>query len=103
HGRDFIDAIGKQKAAVEHRHFCVCQWHERTVDVSDLIQAASPCRRGRNRGASSLYANLSVRQDFGKEFLRAVAARAAEKVLLQGIFDNLAPVHEDDAVRDLSG
>ena len=42
HGGDFVDAVGEQKPAVENRDFGISQWHERTVDVSDLIQASSP-------------------------------------------------------------
>src|SRR5207249_3741171 len=42
HGRDFVNAIGKQKAAVQDRDPGFRKWHERAVDVSDLFQASSP-------------------------------------------------------------
>ena len=42
HRRDLVNAVGEQKAAVQHRDLGVCHWHERTVDVSDLVQANSP-------------------------------------------------------------
>src|SRR5205814_6809756 len=45
----------------------------------------------------------SVMQNLGQEQLCAFRARLSEKVVLQGVLDDLAAVHEDDAVRDLPG
>jgi hypothetical protein len=44
-----------------------------------------------------------MRQNLRLELLRAVAASLAEEVGLQGVLDDLALVHEDDAVRHLAG
>src|SRR4051812_37793430 len=44
-----------------------------------------------------------MRQNLCQEFLRALAAGAAEKLLLWRVLDDLALVHEDHAMRDLSG
>ena len=41
-------------------------------------------------------------QDFRQELLRALRARLAEEIVLGGILDDLAPVHEDDPVGALA-
>src|SRR5882672_4654234 len=43
----------------------------------------------------------SVMQNLGQEQLSAFRARLPEKIILQGVLDDLAAVHEDDAVRNL--
>src|SRR5712664_4330047 len=55
------------------------------------------------KGASVARLPGSVMQDFRKELLSALRARLSEEILLRGVFDDLAAVHEDDAVRDHSG
>src|SRR5689334_2801088 len=45
----------------------------------------------------------SMSQDLGQELLRALRARFSEEILLGGILDDLAAVHEDHPVRDLAG
>src|SRR6266513_1284166 len=45
----------------------------------------------------------SVMQDLGKELLSAFRARLSEKILFCRILDDLAAVHEDDAMCDHSG
>src|SRR4051812_17141799 len=44
-----------------------------------------------------------MRQNLGQEFLRPVAARRAEKLVLGGILDDFALIHENHPMRDLAG
>src|SRR5215475_10184214 len=44
----------------------------------------------------------SVLQDLGEELLCPLRARLPEEIVLRRVFDDLAAVHEDDAVRDLA-
>src|ERR1700716_4482725 len=69
------------------------------------MRSMSPESRDSGSGPSG-HPGMTVvlmRQDLRQEFLRAVAARAAEEIGLERIFDDFALVHEDDAMRDFAG
>ena len=51
--------------------------------------------------SGTIYTIRSMRENLRQELLRAVAAGRAEEVLLRRVLDDLALVHEDDAMRDL--
>src|ERR1700720_2048509 len=42
HRCHFVNAVGKQEAAIKDRDLGVSKRHERAVDVSDLFQVRSP-------------------------------------------------------------
>ena len=62
------------------------------------IIAARPAQPAAMRAARG-----SVMQDLGQELLRALRPRLAEEIVLRGVLDDRALVHEDHAIRDLAG
>src|SRR5690349_15975664 len=75
-----------------------------------LLYTSLPlCRKATRKcisaGATAARENVSrrsVSQNLGEELLRARRASLAEEIVLGGVLDDFAPVHEDDAVRDLA-
>src|SRR6266576_6009822 len=97
------------------QHFRHCEERsdeaiQTTAIARDWIASRSPSSGAhsrdplaRNDAGETTRCEVLMRQNLRQKLLRAITAGAAEEIGLQRVLDDLALVHEDDAMRYLAG